>query len=109
MAQQTIELRKVRDFSDNLNDSFVFLKENLKCHWDLIPFDGLDEETKKYDTFTFRMAPAIALLNKKRIRKTAWQYWYTVRWTLVAIQDVPRLDVAGLNVPHPWHELPLNH
>ena len=47
----------------------VFLKDNLKCHWDLVPFDDLDEGTKEYDTFTFRMAPAIANLNKKRILK----------------------------------------
>jgi hypothetical protein len=46
-----------------------FLKGNLKCHWDLIPFDDLPEETQAYDTFTFKMAPVIAHLNKKRILK----------------------------------------
>jgi hypothetical protein len=30
MAQQKVELRKVRDFSDNLNDTFVFIRQNLK-------------------------------------------------------------------------------
>lgn len=30
MAQQKVELRKVRDFSENLNDTFVFIKQNLK-------------------------------------------------------------------------------
>jgi hypothetical protein len=30
MAQQKVELRKVRDFSDNLNDTFQFLKLNYK-------------------------------------------------------------------------------
>ncbi len=30
MAQQKIELRKVRDFSDNLNDTFLFIKQNFK-------------------------------------------------------------------------------
>ncbi len=49
----------------------TFLKENLKCHWDLVPFDDLDAETMEYDTFTFRMAPVIAHLNKKRILKRA--------------------------------------
>jgi hypothetical protein len=46
-----------------------FLKGNLKCHWDLIAFDDLDAETQAYDTFTFKMAPVIAHLNKKRIIK----------------------------------------
>jgi hypothetical protein len=46
-----------------------FLKGNLKCHWDLIPFDNLSAETQAYDTFTFKMAPVIAHLNKKRILK----------------------------------------
>ena len=46
-----------------------FLKGNLKCHWDLVPFDDLDAETQAYDTFTFKMAPVIAHLNKKRILK----------------------------------------
>lgn len=46
-----------------------FLKGNLKCHWDLVPFDDLDKETQAYDTFTFKMAPVIAHLNKKRILK----------------------------------------
>jgi TrkA family protein len=46
-----------------------FLKGNLKCHWDLIPFDDLSAETQAYDTFTFKMAPVIAHLNKKRILK----------------------------------------
>lgn len=44
-----------------------FLKGNLKCHWDLVPYDDLPPETQAYDTFTFRMAPVIAHLNKKRI------------------------------------------
>lgn len=30
MAQQQVELRKVRDFTDNLNDTFLFLKQNFK-------------------------------------------------------------------------------
>jgi hypothetical protein len=30
MADQKIELRKIRDFGQNLNDTFVFLKQNLK-------------------------------------------------------------------------------
>ena len=30
MAEQKIELRKVRDFSDNLNDTFQFIRQNLK-------------------------------------------------------------------------------
>ena len=30
MAQQKVELRKVRDFSDNLNDTFHFIKQNYK-------------------------------------------------------------------------------
>jgi hypothetical protein len=47
----------------------TFLKENLKCHWDLVPFNELDPETQEYDTFTFRMAPVIAHLNHKRILK----------------------------------------
>ena len=38
-------------------------------HWDLVPFDDLDAETQAYDTFTFKMAPVIAHLNKKRILK----------------------------------------
>jgi hypothetical protein len=47
----------------------VFLKENLKSHWDLVPFDQLDKETQEYDKFTFKMAPVIAHLNHKRIIK----------------------------------------
>lgn len=47
----------------------IFLKDNLKCHWDLVPFDQLSPEVREYDTFTFRMAPDIAHLNKKRIRR----------------------------------------
>ena len=46
-----------------------FLKEKMKCHWDLVPFDQLDAETQWHDTFTFRMAPVIAKLNQKRILK----------------------------------------
>jgi hypothetical protein len=30
MAQQKIELRKVRDFGQNFNDTFVFLRQNIK-------------------------------------------------------------------------------
>jgi len=30
MAEQKIELRKIRDFGQNINDSFVFLRQNLK-------------------------------------------------------------------------------
>ena len=30
MAEQKIELRKVRDFSDNLNDTFQFIRQNFK-------------------------------------------------------------------------------
>ncbi len=30
MAEQKIELRKIRDFSENLNDTFVFIKQNFK-------------------------------------------------------------------------------
>ncbi|HEX8331601.1 MAG TPA: hypothetical protein VF622_03210 [Segetibacter sp.] len=30
MAQQKVELRKIRDFSENLNDTFVFIKQNFK-------------------------------------------------------------------------------
>lgn len=30
MAEQKIDLRKVRDFSQNINDTFVFIKQNLK-------------------------------------------------------------------------------
>ena len=44
-----------------------FLKDNLKCHQDLVPFDELDEATQEYDKFTFKMAPVIAHLNKKWI------------------------------------------
>lgn len=51
------------------NNLGTFLKGNLKCHWDLIPYDELDKETQEYDKFTFRMAPVIAHLNKKRIIK----------------------------------------
>lgn len=47
----------------------AFLKTNLKCHWDLVPFDELPLETQEYDKFTFKMAPAIARLNHKRIMK----------------------------------------
>ena len=47
----------------------AFLKTNLKCHWDLIPFDDLPKETQEYDKFTFKMAPVIASLNHKRILK----------------------------------------
>jgi len=46
-----------------------FLKQNLKCHWDLVAFDQLDQVTQEYDTFTFKMAPVIAHLNNKRILK----------------------------------------
>ncbi|HJW28880.1 MAG TPA: NAD-binding protein [Saprospiraceae bacterium] len=44
-----------------------FLNENLKLHWDLVPYDQLPPEIQEYDTFTFRMAPVIAKLNHKRI------------------------------------------
>lgn len=47
----------------------AFLKVNLKSHWDLVPFDQLDEATQEYDKFTFKMAPVIAHLNHKRILK----------------------------------------
>ncbi len=30
MAEQKIELRKIRDFGQNINDSFVFLRQNLR-------------------------------------------------------------------------------
>jgi len=30
MAEQKVELRKIRDFSDNLNDTFLFIRQNLK-------------------------------------------------------------------------------
>ncbi len=30
MAQQKVELRKIRDFSENLNDTFVFIRQNFK-------------------------------------------------------------------------------
>ena len=30
MAQQKVELRKIRDFSENLNDTFAFIQQNLK-------------------------------------------------------------------------------
>lgn len=50
-----------------------FLKENLKCHWDLVPFDQLDPATQEYDKFTFKMAPVIAHLNHKRILKRTAQ------------------------------------
>jgi hypothetical protein len=30
MAQQKVELRKIRDFSENLNDTFVFIKQEFK-------------------------------------------------------------------------------
>lgn len=50
----------------------VFLKDYLKCHWDLVPFDRLDHETQEYDKYTFKMAPIIAKLNHKKIlRKRA--------------------------------------
>ncbi|HLF65440.1 MAG TPA: NAD-binding protein [Saprospiraceae bacterium] len=51
----------------------AFVKENLKCHWDLIPFEQLDAETQEYDKFTFKMAPVIAHLNHKRIVKKSIQ------------------------------------
>ena len=51
-----------------------FLKDNLKCHQDLVPFDELDEATQEYDKFTFKMAPVIAHLNKKRILKRQASY-----------------------------------
>ncbi|MBK9103854.1 MAG: NAD-binding protein [Saprospiraceae bacterium] len=56
---------------EGVNDKNLgnFLKGNLKCHWDLVPFDDLSKETQDYDKFTFRMAPVIAHLNKKRILK----------------------------------------
>ncbi len=50
-----------------------FLKEYLKCHWDMIPYDELDAGTRQYDTFTFRMAPIIAQLNHRRILKRGTQ------------------------------------
>lgn len=54
---------------DKVNDRNlgVFLKDNLKCHWDLLPFDNLDHETQEYDKYTFKMAPIIAQLNHKKI------------------------------------------
>ncbi len=54
---------------DKVNDKNlgIFLKDNLKCHWDLVPFDMLDHETQEYDKYTFRMAPVIAQLNHKKI------------------------------------------
>lgn len=45
----------------------IFLKDNLKCHWDLVTFDELDYETQEYDKYTFKMTPVIAQLNKKKI------------------------------------------
>ena len=30
MAEQKVELRKIRDFSDNLNDTFLYIRQNLK-------------------------------------------------------------------------------
>ncbi len=30
MAQQKVELRKIRDFSENLNDTFLFIRQNVK-------------------------------------------------------------------------------
>ena len=30
MAQQKVELRKIRDFSESLNDTFLFIRQNLK-------------------------------------------------------------------------------
>src|SRR5450432_3720003 len=30
MAEQKVELRKTRDFSDNLNDTFLFIRQNFK-------------------------------------------------------------------------------
>jgi hypothetical protein len=30
MAEQKVELRKVRDFSENLNDTFLFIRQNFK-------------------------------------------------------------------------------
>ncbi|MEP6793695.1 MAG: hypothetical protein ABJB16_05165, partial [Saprospiraceae bacterium] len=59
---------------DKVNDRNlgIFLKDNLKCHWDLVPFDKLDHETQEYDKYTFKMAPIIAQLNHKKIlRKRA--------------------------------------
>jgi len=54
---------------DKVNDRNlgIFLKENLKCHWDLVDFDELDKETQEYDKYTFKMAPVIAHLNHKKI------------------------------------------
>ncbi|MEP6646373.1 MAG: NAD(P)-binding protein [Saprospiraceae bacterium] len=50
----------------------IFLKDNLKCHWDLVSFDELDYETQEYDKYTFKMTPVIAQLNNKKIlRKKA--------------------------------------
>lgn len=70
MAEKSINgfvyIDPVRD-----KDMGNFLKHNLKCHWDLVPFDELDAATREYDTFTFRMAPVIAHLNHKRIMKSA--------------------------------------
>jgi TrkA-N domain len=59
-----VEIEGVKD-----KDLGNFMKGNLKCHWDLVPFDDLSAETQAYDTFTFKMAPVIAHLNKKRILK----------------------------------------
>lgn len=39
MAQQQVELRKIRDFSENLNDTFLFIRQNLKPL--LISFMGI--------------------------------------------------------------------
>jgi TrkA-N domain len=59
-----VEIEGVKD-----KDLGNFMKGNLKCHWDLVLFDDLSAETQAYDTFTFKMAPVIAHLNKKRILK----------------------------------------
>ncbi|MBK9982780.1 MAG: hypothetical protein IPP15_10210 [Saprospiraceae bacterium] len=72
---------------DKVNDRNlgVFLKDNLKCHWDLLPFDNLDHETQEYDKYTFRMAPMIAQLNHKKFSGSGLmingQSYLSIEWS----------------------------
>ena len=53
----------------NEKEEKKFLKDKLKCHWYIVPYDQLSEEIQEYDLATFMMAPEIAKLNEKMIIK----------------------------------------